>query len=227
MYNIIDKYFYYLLHKEYIMFDFLDIGTLLYRVPALLIALSFHEYAHAAVSDSLGDPTPRAMGRLTVNPMAHLDVLGTILLVLCGFGWAKPVMINPRYYDDYKSGVLKVSFAGPGMNLFLGFLSILLSAILYRLGMLSMESARFLNWIMLYNVWFAFFNLIPVPPLDGFKILSMFLPGELSFKYENFNARYGFILLMVVVFSGFINRIINPLANGFISLCSWLVYLVF
>ena len=171
------------------MFDFLDIGTLLYRVPALLIALSFHEYAHAAVSDSLGDPTPRAMGRLTVNPMAHLDVLGTILLVLCGFGWAKPVMINPRYYDDYKSGVLKVSFAGPGMNLFLGFLSILLSAILYRLGILSVESARFLNWLMLYNVWFAFFNLIPVPPLDGSKILSMFLPGELSFKYENFNAQ--------------------------------------
>ena len=88
------------------MFDLLDIGTLLYRVPALLIALSFHEYAHAAVSDALGDPTPRAMGRLTVNPLAHLDVLGTILLVLCGFGWAKPVMINPRYYDDYKSGVL-------------------------------------------------------------------------------------------------------------------------
>ena len=93
--------------------------------------------------------------------------------------------------------------------------------------MLSVESSRFLNWIMLYNVWFAFFNLIPVPPLDGSKILSMFLPGELSFKYENFNARYGFILLMVVVFSGFINRIINPLANGFISLCTGLVYLVF
>lgn len=209
------------------MFDFLDIGTLIYRVPALLIALSFHEYAHAAVSDALGDPTPSLDGRLTINPMAHLDVLGTILLVLCGFGWAKPVMINPRYYKDYKSGVLKVSFAGPGMNLFLGFLSILLSAILLRLGMLSRESALFLNWIMMYNVWFAFFNLIPVPPLDGSKILSMFLPGEMPFKYENFNARYGFVLLMVVVFSGLMNRIINPLANLFISLCSYVVYLVF
>lgn len=138
------------------MFDFLDIGTLIYRVPALLIALSFHEYAHAAVSDALGDPTPSLDGRLTINPLAHLDVLGTILLVLCGFGWAKPVMINPRYYKDYRSGVLKVSFAGPGMNLFLGFLSILLSAILLKLGMLSRESALFLNWMMMYNVWFAF-----------------------------------------------------------------------
>lgn len=92
--------------------------------------------------------------------------------------------------------------------------------------MLSRESALFLNWIMMYNVWFAFFNLIPVPP-DGSKILSMFLPGELSFKYENFNAQYGFVLLMVVVFSGLINRIINPLANLFISLASYVVYLVF
>ena len=209
------------------MFDFLDMGTLIYRVPALLIALSFHEYAHAAVSDALGDPTPSLDGRLTINPMAHLDVLGTVLLVLCGFGWAKPVMINPRYYKDYRSGVLKVSFAGPAMNLFLGFLAILLSAILLKLGMLSRGSALFLNWIMMYNVWFAFFNLIPVPPLDGSKILAMFLPGELSFKYENFNAQYGFVLLMVVVFSGLINRIMNPLADLFISLCSYVVFMVF
>ena len=208
------------------MFDF-NILSIIAGIPGLLIAMVIHEYAHAQVADWMGDDTPRMTGRLTLNPVAHIDPVGLIMLLVAQFGWAKPVMINPRYYDDYKSGVLKVSFAGPGMNLFLGFLSILLSAILYRLGMLSVESSRFLNWIMLYNVWFAFFNLIPVPPLDGSKILSMFLPGELSFKYENFNARYGFILLMVVVFSGFINRIINPLANGFISLCTGLVYLVF
>ena len=209
------------------MFDFLDLGTIMYRVPALLIALSMHEYAHAAVSDALGDPTPAREGRLTINPMAHLDMVGTLLLVICGFGWAKPVMIDPRYYRNYKSAVLKVSFAGPGMNLFLCFLSLFLMAVLGRMGMLGQGGYLLLQWIMMYNVWFAFFNLIPVPPLDGSKIVSMFLPGELSWKFENFNARYGFIILMLIVFSGLVNRIINPLSQGFISLCYMLIHLIF
>lgn len=139
------------------MFDFLDIHTLLYRAPALLIALSMHEYAHAAVSDALGDPTPEREGRLTINPLAHLDIVGTMLLVICGFGWAKPVAIDPRYYKDYRSSVLKVSFAGPGMNLFLCFLSLLLMTVLGRIGMLGEGGYLLLQWIMLYNVWFAFF----------------------------------------------------------------------
>ena len=208
------------------MFDFLDVGTLIYRAPALLIALSMHEYAHAAVSDALGDPTPEREGRLTINPLAHLDMMGTLLLVICGFGWAKPVMIDPRYYRNYRTDVLKVSFAGPGMNLFLAFLSLLLITILGRVGMLGQGGYLFLQWIMMYNVWFAFFNLIPVPPLDGSKIVSMFLPGEWSWKFENFNARYGFIILLLIVFSGWVNRIIGPLANGFLSLCYFLIHLV-
>ena len=208
------------------MFDFLDVGTLIYRAPALLIALSMHEYAHAAVSDALGDPTPEREGRLTINPLAHLDMMGTLLLVICGFGWAKPVMIDPRYYRNYRTDVLKVSFAGPGMNLFLAFLSLLLMTILGRVGMLGQGGYLFLQWIMMYNVWFAFFNLIPVPPLDGSKIVSTFLPGEWSWKFENFNARYGFIILMLIVFSGWVNRIIGPLANGFLSLCYFLIHLV-
>ena len=136
-------------------------------------------------------------------------------------------MIDPRYYHNYKSDVLKVSFAGPGMNLFLCFLSLLLMAILGRMGMLGQGGCLFLQWIMMYNVWFAFFNLIPVPPLDGSKIVSMFLPGELSWKFENFNARYGFIILMLLVFSGLVNRIINPLAQAFISLCYMVIHIVF
>ena len=209
------------------MFDFLDIHTLLYRAPALLIALSMHEYAHAAVSDALGDPTPEREGRLTINPLAHLDIVGTMLLVICGFGWAKPVAIDSRYYKDYRSSVLKVSFAGPGMNLFLCFLSLLLMTVLGRIGMLGEGGYLFLQWIMLYNVWFAFFNLIPIPPLDGSKIVSMFLPGEWSWKFENFNARYGFIILLLIVFSGWVNRILNPLSQGFISFCYTLIHIIF
>lgn len=208
------------------MFDFLDLSTLIYRVPALLLALSFHEYAHAVVSDSLGDPTPSATGRLTMNPLAHLDAVGTLLLVLCGFGWAKPVMIDPRYYKNYRSGVLKVSLAGPGGNLLLCFISIFLMGLLQRFGMLGMGGYQFLYWIMLYNVWFAFFNLIPVPPLDGSKVVSMLLPGELSWKFENFNEQYGFIILMVVVFSGVANKFLSPLSNLFVTLCYNITYIL-
>ena len=209
------------------MFEFLDLPTLSSRAPALLVARSMHEYAHAAVSDAMGDPTPSRMGRLTINPMAHLDMMGTLLLVLCGFGWAKPVDIDPRYYKNYRMGMLKVSFAGPGMNLFLAFLSLLLITILGRIGMLGDGGFYFLQWIMMYNVWFAFFNLIPIPPLDGSKIVSTVLPGELAWKFENFNARYGFVILMLIVFSGWVNRIIGPLAQGYVNLCYAALRVVF
>lgn len=212
-----------ILIKGVSMSDFLSLSTLLFRVPALLIALSLHEYAHAAMSDSLGDPTPSAMGRLTVNPLAHLDILGTILLVICGFGWAKPVMVNPNYYKDWRKGTLLVSFAGPGMNLFIGFLCVLLMVVLFPHGYQGQAGAQLLFWILEYNVWFAFFNLIPVPPMDGSKIVSSFLPGEMAWKFENFSAQYGFLILMGLVFTGLVSRIINPLAGGFISLCYLIV----
>ena len=142
------------------------------------------------------------------------------------FGLAKPVMIDPRYYKNYRSGVLKVSLAGPGGNLLLCFISIFLMGLLQRFGMLGMGGYQFLYWIMLYNVWFAFFNLIPVPPLDGSKVVSMLLPGELSWKFENFNAQYGFIILMVVVFSGVANKFLSPLSNLFVTLCYNITYIL-
>ena len=129
----------------------LDFSTLLFRAPALLIALTIHEYAHACVSDSLGDPTPGLQGRLTLNPLAHLDIIGTLMLVLCGFGWAKPVEIDPRYYKDYRSGQLKVSAAGPLANLFLCFVAVLIMTARGSLGMSSNMVNQFLYWLMLYN----------------------------------------------------------------------------
>jgi Zn-dependent protease len=180
----------------------LDFSTLLFRAPALLIALTIHEYAHACVSDSLGDPTPGLQGRLTLNPLAHLDIIGTLMLVLCGFGWAKPVEIDPRYYKDFRSGQLKVAAAGPVANLFLCFVAVLIMTARGSLGMSSNMVNQFLYWLMLYNVWFAFFNLIPIPPLDGSKILETFMDYETAYKYENFVGRYGFIVLILVVYSG-------------------------
>ncbi len=205
----------------------LDFSTMIFRVPALLIALTFHEYAHALAADSMGDPTPRAMGRLSVNPLVHLDILGTLMLVLCGFGWAKPVGIDPRYFRNYRQGMLKVSFAGPGANLFLCFMAVLLMVLVGRLGIASSGMYDFLFWLMMYNVWFAFFNLIPVPPLDGSKILEQFMSYEMMYKYEEFIGRYGFFVLMALIFSGVINSIITPLASAYVGLCQKVVSLVF
>ena len=189
----IDKFF-----SEESMLDF---STMIYRIPALLFAITIHEYAHAQCADSMGDPTARYMGRMTFNPMAHLDPLGAILLVVAGFGWAKPVEINPSNFRNRREGILKVSFAGPAANLFLCFLAAFFMTFLNRFGLLSDGVYRFLLWMQLYNVWFAFFNLIPVPPLDGSKVLDVLLPERwyhLVLQYE----RYLMLAVVLLAWSG-------------------------
>lgn len=205
----------------------LDISTMIYRIPALLFAISIHEYAHAQCADSMGDPTARYMGRLTFNPMAHLDPIGALLLVVAGFGWAKPVPINTSNFRNRKEGVLKVSFAGPAANLFLCFLAALLMAVMNRLGMLSDGVYRFLLWMQLYNVWFAFFNLIPVPPLDGSKIVSELLPPSMAWRFDDIVGQYGFYILIALVFTGITGMIINPLANGYMFLVNSIMHIIF
>ncbi|MDY5044304.1 site-2 protease family protein [Phascolarctobacterium sp.] len=205
----------------------LDFASMIYRIPALLFAISIHEYAHAQCADSMGDPTARYMGRLTFNPMAHLDPIGAILLVVAGFGWAKGVPINVNNFRNRREGILKVSFAGPAANLFLCFLAALMMALLGRMGMLSDGLYKFLFWMQLYNVWFAFFNLIPVPPLDGSRILSELLPAKQSWQFNEIVDRYGFYILIALVFTGITSMIINPLANGYLRLIQGLLSIVF
>ena len=205
----------------------LDFASMIYRIPALLFAISIHEYAHAQCADSMGDPTARYMGRLTFNPMAHLDPIGAILLVVAGFGWAKGVPINVNNFRNRREGILKVSFAGPVANLFLCFLAALMMALLGRMGMLSDGLYKFLFWMQLYNVWFAFFNLIPVPPLDGSRILSELLPAKQSWQFNEIVDRYGFYILIALVFTGITSMIINPLANGYLRLIQGLLSIVF
>ena len=205
----------------------LDFASMIYRIPALLFAISIHEYAHAQCADSMGDPTARYMGRLTFNPMAHLDPIGAILLVVAGFGWAKGMPINVNNFRNRREGILKVSFAGPAANLFLCFLAALMMALLGRMGMLSDGLYKFLFWMQLYNVWFAFFNLIPVPPLDGSRILSELLPAKQSWQFNEIVDRYGFYILIALVFTGITSMIINPLANGYLRLIQGLLSIVF
>lgn len=205
----------------------LDFASMIYRIPALLFAISIHEYAHAQCADSMGDSTARYMGRLTFNPLAHLDPIGAILLVVAGFGWAKGVPINVNNFRNRREGVLKVSFAGPAANLFLCFVAAFLMAFLNRMGMMSEGIYRFLFWLQLYNVWFAFFNLIPVPPLDGSRIVSELLPAKQSWQFNDIVDRYGFYILIALVFTGITGMIINPLANGYLFIIQRILSIVF
>lgn len=205
----------------------LDLTSIVFRVPALLFAISVHEYAHAQCSDSLGDPTARRMGRLTINPFAHLDPVGAVLLVLAGFGWAKPVPIDAGYFRNRRNGVIKVALSGPAANLFLCFAAAFFMALCGRLDLLSDGMYRFLFWMQLYNVWFAFFNLIPVPPLDGSRILTEVLQAHMAWDFSRAMERYGFIILIVLVFSGVTSMVINPLSNAYLYLVNAALRIIF
>lgn len=208
----------------------LDFGTLIYRVPAILFAISIHEYAHAQCADSLGDPTPRYAGRLTLNPLAHMDILGAILFVLTGFGWAKGVEVNTRYFKKPQMDMLKVSLAGPAANLFLCFLALLVLRVMSKFGVLSLGVKQLLSWMVYINVWFAFFNIIPIPPLDGHRILTAILPAKQAWEFEEFVGKYYqymiYGLLFLVMF-GFTDAIIRPLSSMYISLINVILGIIF
>lgn len=205
----------------------LDFSTMIYRIPALLFAITIHEYAHALCADSMGDSTPRRMGRLTFNPMAHLDIIGALLLVIVGFGWAKPVAINQNNFRNRKEGVIKVSLAGPASNLFACFLAAFMAAFLNKFGMMGEGMYKFLLWMQLYNVWFAFFNLLPIPPLDGSKLVSEMLPPYQAWKFENFVGQYGMYILFALVLTGAMGWILNPLARMYLLLVNSIIGIVF
>ena len=204
-----------------------DIASMIYRVPALLFAITIHEYAHAAVADSEGDPTARFMGRLTFNPMAHMDPIGALLLITTGFGWARPVTVNPTNFRHGKTSRLKVAFAGPAANLFLTFLTCVVFTLMAKFRMLSPTVSHFLMSMIWINVWFAFFNLIPIPPLDGSQILEEFLPYNKLWDYRNIVDRYGFFILIALVFMGVTNAIIKPLASLYVGIISTVLNMIF
>lgn len=184
----------------------LDLATLLARAIVLVVAFTIHELAHAVTADWLGDPTPRRMGRITLNPIAHLDPIGTIALLVAGFGWAKPVMVNPlNLRGNPRTSMAIVAAAGPASNLLMA----ILFALPLRFGLVDLAffnnsslfpSLPFLLVQFVYiNLILMFFNLIPIPPLDGYKVLMGILPPEMSYRLRPLE-QYGFILLLMVVF---------------------------
>lgn len=207
--------------------------NILINVPITLIALTVHEFAHGFVSQKQGDPTPRYEGRLTLNPLAHLDVMGTILMILTGFGWAKPVGVNPMYYKDRKKGMALTAIAGPVANFILAFIGVIMGVLFNILGIKLAWSAsviNILNWIFYVfayrNLCFMVFNLIPVPPLDGSKVLGMFIPNGTYYKILQYE-RYAIILIMLLSLSGAFDRIIGGGVSMFMSLITGAVGAIF
>jgi len=170
--------------------------TLVFRLVALLVAATVHEYAHALMADRLGDPTPRLMGRLSLNPIVHLDLLGSVLLLLAGFGWAKPVQVNPRNFTNGRKGMMLVAAAGPLANVTLLYL--LGAAFQLDLIAPSTVLGRLVLTTMFINAMLAVFNLLPVPPLDGSKILAGLLPPAQAHAYDRLQ-QYGPLLLLVLI----------------------------
>lgn len=203
------------------MFDF-SLTGLIAGLPGLVIALVIHEYAHAKAADVMGDFTPRMTGRLTLNPMAHIDPIGLIMLLVVRFGWAKPVMINARNFRNWRQGELLVALAGPVANLIVAFISLLAMAVLFKLGMFSEGVRLVLSMMVLFNINFAIFNMLPLPPLDGSKILMVLLPGRLAYKLMSLE-RYSFIILIFLMMTPFLTMILIPLQRLVLSVFNLII----
>ncbi len=200
-----------------------DISILLARAIVLFTAITVHECAHGFVAYKLGDPTAKYSGRLTINPLAHLDIWGALCMVFIGFGWAKPVPINPMYFKNRKRDSALCALAGPVANILLAFLSAIFAALYVTFvfdkfpNFMTKFFLTLFKELAIVNISFAVFNLIPFPPLDGSKILGAFLP------YDKYNRllryeRFGFPVLMLLSFTGFLGEILAIFINPLISL---------
>lgn len=180
----------------------------LYMMPAILIAFTFHEYAHAIVADKLGDKTPKFQGRITLNPLAHIDLLGFIMIVFVGFGWAKPVETNPNAYKNYYKDDLKVSIAGPLANVLVAFIFSFITVIIYKFvpfNEIVIIIFTMVKYVVSINCMFFLFNLIPIPGLDGFHILRDLFP-KTFYNIADSLYKYQLLILIAIIIPVFGNK---------------------
>lgn len=192
---------------------FPDLQTIVMSIPGVIIGFAFHEFAHAWTATWFGDDTPRLQGRVTLNPAAHLDPIGTLLLLIAGFGWAKPVQVNTSKLRPRVVGDIVVSLAGVTMNFLLAILFFCL-AVLASYGKLGFDHPVLTQTLMLtaaMNVILVALNILPVPPLDGFHVIKYLVPSQ-QLVYTLY--RYGWVILMLLFFTGVADWIIQPVAEA-------------
>lgn len=203
------------------------ITILIYSVPATILTMTLHEFAHSYVSYRLGDNTPKATGRLTLNPLKHIDPLGALCLAIFHFGWAKPVQVNPQAYKNPKKEMALTALAGPLMNFLITFFAMFGMGIIAKMGNYS-NSGIISNYLYILFYYIAIlstglgiFNLIPFPPLDGSKVFGAILPEKIYFGYMKYE-RYGMLILFILLYSNLLDMPLNwlneTITNGMFSI---------
>ena len=196
------------------------IAYMLSSITVIMLTLPVHEWAHAYAATKLGDPTPRWQGRLSLNPFAHIDWLGAACILLFGWGWAKPVQINAGYFKNPKVGMAITAFAGPVSNVIVAFFAVLIANILVAVfglvGQIMLFVYMFLTYLASINVSLAVFNLIPIPPLDGSRLLAAFLPDKQYYKLMRYE-RYLFYVVLALIWIGVLDGPISFLSHAILN----------
>lgn len=184
-----------------------NLSTILASIVAIAVAISVHEFGHAYSAHLLGDDTAKMYGRMTLNPAKHLDAMGLIAMLIVHIGWAKPVPVNPNNFKNYKVGNIIVSLAGVTANIITAIICILINK------EINMDAINLIAYyVMIYNVGFAAFNLLPIPPLDGWGVISSFIPykyNEIVYKYESMSS----IIFLVLIITGAYSIFVSPISN--------------